>query len=95
MTESMSACWCLQTLCCCLALPLGMLARTTPCKSAAALRWSMLRSYADSVPFGGYKMSGLGRNKGEYALENYTQVRERFCSMRAIRYMVRWAYITG
>lgn len=31
-------------------------------------------SYADSVPFGGYKQSGLGRNKGEYALENYTQV---------------------
>ena len=30
------------------------------------------------MPFGGYKQSGLGRNKGEYALDNYTQVGLRF-----------------
>ena len=28
-----------------------------------------------SVPFGGYKQSGFGRIKGEYALENFTQVK--------------------
>lgn len=27
------------------------------------------------VPFGGYKMSGIGRDRGEYALSNYTEVR--------------------
>lgn len=29
---------------------------------------------AAAVPFGGYKDSGIGREKGEYALGNYTQV---------------------
>merc|ERR1712176_454786 len=28
-----------------------------------------------AAPFGGYKTSGWGREKGEYALENYTQVK--------------------
>ncbi|CAK0859791.1 unnamed protein product [Prorocentrum cordatum] len=28
-----------------------------------------------AVPFGGYKTSGWGREKGEYALENYTEVK--------------------
>lgn len=28
-----------------------------------------------TVPFGGYKQSGIGREKGSYALENYTQVK--------------------
>lgn len=28
-----------------------------------------------AVPFGGYKDSGLGREKGEYALSNYTQIK--------------------
>ena len=27
------------------------------------------------APFGGYKMSGIGRELGEYALENYTEVK--------------------
>ncbi|CAN8011467.1 unnamed protein product [Ixodes pacificus] len=27
------------------------------------------------VPFGGYKMSGIGRELGEYGLEAYTQVK--------------------
>jgi aldehyde dehydrogenase (NAD+) len=31
--------------------------------------------YDAAVPFGGYKDSGLGREKGEYALKNYTQVK--------------------
>jgi len=29
----------------------------------------------NSVPFGGYKQSGIGREFGEYALETYTQVK--------------------
>lgn len=28
-----------------------------------------------SAPFGGYKMSGIGREKGEYALDEYTEVK--------------------
>lgn len=28
-----------------------------------------------SVPFGGYKQSGWGRDKGQYALENYMEVK--------------------
>jgi len=28
-----------------------------------------------SIPFGGYKMSGIGREKGEYSLKNYLQVK--------------------
>eukprot|EP00198_Chlamydomonas_reinhardtii_P001619 XP_001690955.1 aldehyde dehydrogenase [Chlamydomonas reinhardtii] len=31
--------------------------------------------YDNAVPFGGYKESGIGREKGEYALSNYTQVK--------------------
>lgn len=27
------------------------------------------------IPFGGYKMSGIGREKGEYSLRNYLQVK--------------------
>ena len=28
-----------------------------------------------AVPFGGFKMSGIGRELGEYALSNYTEVK--------------------
>ena len=28
-----------------------------------------------AAPFGGYKMSGNGREKGEYALDEYTEVK--------------------
>lgn len=28
-----------------------------------------------AIPFGGYKMSGIGREKGEYSLKNYLQVK--------------------
>ncbi|KAL7137598.1 hypothetical protein ABFS83_10G104000 [Erythranthe nasuta] len=28
-----------------------------------------------TIPFGGYKMSGIGREKGEYSLNNYLQVK--------------------
>lgn len=27
------------------------------------------------IPFGGFKESGIGRELGEYALDNYTQVK--------------------
>jgi acyl-CoA reductase-like NAD-dependent aldehyde dehydrogenase len=33
------------------------------------------------VPFGGYKSSGIGRDKGEYALEAYTQVKAVYQQM--------------
>ena len=28
-----------------------------------------------AIPFGGYKSSGIGRDKGEYALHEYTEVK--------------------
>ena len=28
-----------------------------------------------AIPFGGYKQSGIGRDKGEYALESYTETK--------------------
>lgn len=31
--------------------------------------------FFNQVPFGGYKTSGLGRELGEYALQEYTQVK--------------------
>lgn len=34
-----------------------------------------------SIPFGGYKQSGLGRECGEAALENYTEVKAVFLNM--------------
>lgn len=32
-----------------------------------------------NTPFGGYHQSGIGRENGEYALENYYQVRRITC----------------
>ena len=28
-----------------------------------------------AAPFGGFKMSGIGRELGEYALRNYTEIK--------------------
>ncbi len=33
-------------------------------------------------PFGGYKQSGIGREMGSYALENYTEVKSVWVSMK-------------
>ena len=35
----------------------------------------LLQVYDAAVPFGGYKDSGIGREKGEYALQSYTRVK--------------------
>lgn len=32
-------------------------------------------AFGAQVPFGGYKMSGFGRENSEYALQNYTEVK--------------------
>ena len=34
---------------------------------------NMWNGFDTGVPFGGYKMSGIGREKGEAALDHYTQ----------------------
>jgi aldehyde dehydrogenase (NAD+) len=34
-----------------------------------------------SIPFGGYKQSGIGRECGEAALENYTETKAVFFNM--------------
>ncbi|KAL0372394.1 UNVERIFIED_CONTAM: Aldehyde dehydrogenase family 2 member B7, mitochondrial [Sesamum calycinum] len=35
-----------------------------------------------AIPFGGYKMSGIGREKGEYSLKNYLQVKAVVTSLK-------------
>ena len=41
----------------------------------------MWNGFDTGVPFGGYKMSGIGREKGEAALDHYTQASVyRVCS---------------
>ena len=34
-----------------------------------------------AAPFGGYKMSGIGRELGEYALELYTEVKTVYVNL--------------
>jgi aldehyde dehydrogenase (NAD+) len=34
-----------------------------------------------AVPFGGFKMSGMGREMGEYALSHYTEVKAIITAM--------------
>jgi len=33
------------------------------------------------MPFGGYKHSGIGRELGEYGLQNYTQVKSVYVNL--------------
>ena len=43
-----------------------------------------INSSGDSMiqmPFGGYKNSGIGRELGEYGLENYTQVKSVYVNL--------------
>ncbi len=35
----------------------------------------------ESVPFGGYKHSGLGRENGEQAIEHYTQIKTIYTNL--------------
>ena len=35
----------------------------------------------DSLPFGGYKQSGIGRDKSLHALENYTQLKTTYINV--------------
>lgn len=42
-----------------------------------------------AAPFGGYKMSGVGREGGEYGLENYTQVK----TVSVIRFLCKVLYL--
>jgi len=34
-----------------------------------------------AAPFGGFKMSGIGRELGEYALSNYTEVKTVYVNL--------------
>jgi hypothetical protein len=61
---------------CCL-LPAALLLLPADPSSAAS---SPLRS---AVPFGGFNESGVGREKGEYALHNYTQVKSVYMPLEA------------
>lgn len=45
-------------------------------KIRAGTAWvNCINMFHSQVPFGGYKQSGIGRECGEYALENYTNVK--------------------
>ena len=37
--------------------------------------------YDAAMPFGGYKASGVGRDKGEEALHNFTQTKVMFAAV--------------
>jgi acyl-CoA reductase-like NAD-dependent aldehyde dehydrogenase len=45
----------------------------TPCTTQCCCCYCCL--WHTGVPFGGYKDSGIGREKSEYALHAYTQVK--------------------
>ncbi|KIM54978.1 hypothetical protein SCLCIDRAFT_135639 [Scleroderma citrinum Foug A] len=51
-------------------------ALTTAHKLKSGTVWINCYNQFDShVPFGGYKQSGIGREQGQYALDNYTEVK--------------------
>lgn len=45
------------------------------CVDVRVRRVNCYNVFDAGAPFGGYKMSGVGREGGEYALDNYTQVK--------------------
>ena len=45
------------------------------CTMFTLTRVNCFNNFDSAAPFGGFKMSGWGRDKGEYALENYTEVK--------------------
>jgi aldehyde dehydrogenase (NAD+) len=44
--------------------------------------WNQFQS---NMPFGGYKMSGFGRDLGEYALSNYTNTKAIYMRVEGIK----------
>src|SRR5262249_1917995 len=49
--------------------------RTAKALKAGTVWISACNLYHPGLPFGGYKESGFGRERGHYALEEYTQVK--------------------
>jgi len=57
-------------------------ALTTAHKIKAGTVWVNCTNVINSqVPFGGFKQSGIGRELGEYALSNYTNVKSVICNL--------------
>jgi len=51
-------------------------------KIRAGTAWiNCINKFNSQVPFGGYKQSGIGRECGEYALANYTNVKSVFINL--------------
>lgn len=51
-------------------------------KLKAGTAWVNMFNFVHwSIPFGGYKQSGIGRECGEAALENYTETKAVFFNM--------------
>ena len=42
---------------------------------AGTVWWNCFHVLDSAVPFGGYKMSGIGRENGEYVFRNYLQMK--------------------
>jgi acyl-CoA reductase-like NAD-dependent aldehyde dehydrogenase len=49
--------------------------RTAKALKAGTVWINTYNFYDPGLPFGGYKQSGFGRERGHYALEEYTQVK--------------------
>jgi acyl-CoA reductase-like NAD-dependent aldehyde dehydrogenase len=49
--------------------------RTARALQAGTVWINAYNLYDPALPFGGYKQSGFGRERGRYALEEYTQVK--------------------
>lgn len=55
--------------------------RVTNCLKAGTTWVNMYNFVHWSIPFGGYKQSGIGRECGEAVLENYTETKAVYMNM--------------
>lgn len=54
---------------------IGIASRVAKALEAGTVWINCYNCFFDSMPFGGYKTSGVGRELGEYAIQEYTQIK--------------------